>query len=734
MSTEHLEYTSGRILLNEKLLSTDYVKQRLRRPSEDDDLYRSLFNEFSLTKNMNEELFLHYFDQLGTLIVKSKGSINPDQFCRDAVQFYSSMKGITKSPPNTIGISKYLFEVLRTNKTSLPSEKIMISFLMTFGSWTQCNSFKDSCYNLLVSRIQQCCFSLDSFSNPLSQRSLMLDKILERSVSQLGPILFLYAYQLGNTNVYSNQDYDMPRTLKNFLLYCAKSTIFLLKWSTSVLLVNYFSAADYSQRSHNFSNLLPYIIDLTYQEAGNTTIIKVFTKLCSLPLDMYPLALISKILKGAPDINKVLVEVDYVSFISNVINDYYNEEEKYIAEGTSFKLSLCLNILAHLGMVNDKNKLRISSGPASTLVSNTLVKHLEILKYMRTSECKGNIDIRIANKAIYCSTNLTFAACTILRSLSRSASLLRSQFKSDNNVQLLIEILSVNGEDLYVPYQYDSEEKLKSLILNILANLVLELNSPKRSINYSVLLGLVRGFLENGKSEELVCASLSLLRNSLFSSDEFFIQKFKENVPATLILKYSKSKNDKIKLSSLNIIRNLFACSLDVSNYIFNEFKDINQGPECKFIDFLKGELCHSQNMEIVLSLCYIISNLSVWQPVNKIFIVKNEGLMMIMKEYLAKPINQFPNTDLAWSIKSCISWIVMNVLTNGSMEESERICHVDLEDASLADPTQRAKLLISWGFLNSLGDMIHSCDDVDSKLVLNRAFVLLNTIGTTLH
>lgn len=554
--------------------------------------------------------------------------------------------------------------------------------------------------------------------------SVSLNSKVDYYTEPLSQFLFLYTHIISsNTNEeFHNTAYHsltkiipIPNEFLVGLLSLTTAYNYEVSWAATCVLI------EYNLPKEEIKDIVrlvhPLVLDLISRESISKIKFQNIVSKYNIPLTLMPLSLLVKLLKVSPPLTTSLNDLNYIQTINELINRSYNSNKKHLSIVESYKFSMCLTILSFLGATKDKAKLSISKGDSNGIISKSLELHGKILHGWPKPE---NVTTRHL-KVLRISNRLTYASCLVLRSLSRSASLLRTYFSSNNLFELLTYILEF---DIMVLNNLmpDSENtaflrelSLETLILGVLSNLVIEFSSTRDQMNIDKVLSLLKLYIQNAVYENTLIAVLSIVRNALFGNDQVFKSKFLEIIGLDEILKLCNNENVEIQTQSFNCLRNLLADSMGEGNKIFDEF-DIFM-PEYDLFEFLRLHLHNSHSDNLTKSICYCLVHLAASDINNKIGILKNKLLLNELLEILLDPIKNDSTSDISWEIKTCIAWIIIDLTykegsNNNNYYKLTR--YSDDEAIELSDVANRSRLLMKLGFHDALKKMASSCSSLD--------------------
>jgi hypothetical protein len=631
---------------------------------------------------------------------------------------------------------KKLVDILNS-KLPIYSTKVIFEFLLcihpaSFNRSIQCKVIKliHTKFNLLWSKISYKKENekiVDDSKSLHGNCDVSIDHRIDYYNTSLSQFLFLYAHILRDKNL--KNVLKMPKTLYQSLLTLTGSHNFEVSWSACSVLLEYNKA--YEMRNFN-KMIFPVILRLIHKELDSLGKYKNIFSKYNAPLELLPISLLVKILKDSQDLTTLLNDVNYINYIDACIKNSYDSTSKYMNRFDSYRYSMYLTVLSFLGTLNDKAKINISNGHADTLMINSLSKHVYILERIE------NMDLTFENlKALEISNQITFASCVLLRSLSRSATLLRTFFTDNKFISLLLKILNFNTTilkdvDPNKDLTYINENSLQTLILGIMSNLIIEFSASRNNLDTLELLKLIKNFLEKSEYDETIVAALSLIRNALFGDDTQFKEEFENVISIHKIFQLCDDPNIDVQRQSFNIIRNLLTDTYMDGDYVYDAYEDYKSSKTDNFVEFLRRHLESSCDTQLTLSICYNLVHLAASTVQNKVSILKNKKLLENLLDLLNTPILKKINSDIDWEVKTCIAWIIIDLTyREEGVQDSSRF--EDMNDLLLFDASNRSNILLNYGFHDAFKKMAAGCPSMDFVERASRAiFQLLVSTGSS--
>lgn len=498
---------------------------------------------------------------------------------------------------------------------------------------------------------------------------------------------------------------------------------FEISWSAACVLIEYSLSENKIHQS--IKNIHHVVLKLISEELSKKfNFYNTVTKY-NIPLNFLPLSLLVTVLKLSPSLSDSLNDINYIKTINNIINTTYNENNSNMSYFKAYKFSMCLTILSFLCANKDKSKLNISKHLKNNIIINTLDIHCQLLNHIQTINTT-EITMKLL-RIINISTRLVYSCCLLLRSMSRSASLLRTYFTSNNIIIPLMSILKFDSNTLknknsIYNIAFIHENSLQILVLGVISNLVIEFAYTRDRINIDDLLTMLKSFLETPIYEDKIISSLSVIRNALFGNDRLFKTRFLEIIGLFDIFKFCSNANIEIQIQSFNVLRNLLADSVKDGNIVYNKFTEFNNQfnfnnniPPVDFVEFLRINLHNTRSNKLTRAICYCLIHLSASNINNKISLLKNRLLLEDLLEILVDSNETELDNDLVWEIKTCIAWIIINLtFKDGNSNFYSLTRFNDDEAIQLFEISNRSNLLINLGFPEALKRMASGCPSLD--------------------
>lgn len=492
------------------------------------------------------------------------------------------------------------------------------------------------------------------------------------------------------------------------LLTLSKVHDFETSWASSALLL------DYAIASNNVKLLkliFPTLFKLINQQISYPSFHETTKAEYNAPIEVSPISLMANILKILPNMSKYLDDLEYEDFICGIIKKGYNFGVKGMCYIDAYDFSVYLTILGYMGAYNDKTKIKISKEIPTTLLSNILSNHYNILIGFSNDSPNQLQILEISNR-------LAFAACILLRSLSRSGSLLLTYFTVNDLIEKITGILELNlltSKGNIPTLSLLNENSLQTLILGIVSNLIIGFSASTNKINIDRLFFLINNFyLENCNYQETIVSALSLIRNSLFSGDPIIKRKFLSIITLPKIFKFCDYDDLQIETQSFNILRNLLTETYTEGRTIYAEYSKYNTIDEDDFVEFLRKHLKKSRDMQLTIAICYTLVHFAASTVDNKIIMLKNKQLLIDLLDILNIPFSKNMDDDSFWIINTCVAWIIINLTHREENSDHDLTRWVSSEDSSLCNVSARSNLLLEMGFHEALKKRTVECANMD--------------------
>ncbi|ODV83405.1 hypothetical protein CANARDRAFT_30029 [[Candida] arabinofermentans NRRL YB-2248] len=412
---------------------------------------------------------------------------------------------------------------------------------------------------------------------------------------------------------------------------------------------------------------------------------------------MAPIYLLSQIAEDNAHVSEYLVEISFFEKIAGIITSSYSHEQKFLDEKSLYKISDSLLILSCIGGLKENYRELVIKYDVAPIITDSLGRHIEIHKELSSTTPNANEEL-----ILKLSNRITLSSCYLLRSLSRSASLLRTYLVELNLVDLLIEILKIpetSIKDCSPELQHD-EVLLKSVALGIISNLVMEFSAVAQDLASDDLSKILREFIYYSQYDILRLNALLVIRNSLFGDFYSFRENFEKAVTIEKIFDLCYDPNNLIKEQCFNIFRNLSVSSSNYANHLVSYFPNspaAKKYGDATFLDFLLKHVSQSTSTEVTLAINYIIVHLAASNVENRSLIMCNDALLRQLLKLLeptpaiesrattALEINdENEEEEDQWKIKLSVVWIIINLTWKEETSNSDSEAEDGSEDHSL--------------------------------------------------
>ncbi|OUM51085.1 hypothetical protein BVG19_g166 [[Candida] boidinii] len=488
--------------------------------------------------------------------------------------------------------------------------------------------------------------------------------------SDIAPMLYALAHLIEVIYLEKGNIISLPKPMYYTLTSLINSSNLNVKLSSINLLTHYtIYHLSPGKRHINFMKIVPSLVSIIEKSKSlksNQDIL--LSSSYKLSRKMSPLYLLSKITECDESINHYLVNTDAIELIASIITDNYNPKEKFLSENLLYKISDCLLILSCIASSIEEYRSQITKYNISPIIVDSLLKHFTIYNELQEIKSNGvyNISSPKTELLLRLSNRITLFSAYLLRSLSRSTALLRTYLVDLNIVEILLNCLRVpqGVVECFSEELQGSEILLKTVVLGIISNLILDFSAVKNDLLSSEVSALFSSFIDKDQPDILRLNSLILFRNSLFGDDIKYKENFIQILPFDKIFELCYDANPQIKEQSFNILRNLSVGRKNYANEIIASF------PACKtaklkgdynFLDFLLNNLKQPHNEpSLIVSINYILVHLAASNA-------KNKALMMCNIPLIGKILEQILSRDGVHSNKKTIDSHSYNYINNNS-------------------------------------------------------------------
>ncbi|KAG7786271.1 hypothetical protein KL910_004304 [Ogataea haglerorum] len=447
-----------------------------------------------------------------------------------------------------------------------------------------------------------------------------------------------------------------------------------------------------------------------------------------IPRTMSPLYLLSQIAEEDPSNSDALVEVNFVDTIASIVTANYSSDRTFLDEDTLYKISDSLLILSCIaGLREDYRELVIRYDVAPVIV-DSITRHAKIYREL-DSRKPTPADVGV----LKLSNRITLSSCYLLRSLSRSASLLRTYLVELKLVRKLVDLLHIPDDIIEnCPDELRLDEiRLKSVVLGIVSNSIVEFSAVKHELASDELALLLRRFIYESRYDSLRMNSLWVIKNSLFGGNRESKENFQTTVSLDKIFELCGDPNERIQEHSFDILRNLAVGHFNYANKIMADFSAselARRTGQSSFLDFLCAHLEKTSNPDVIVAIIYVVVHLAASNENNRALIMCNQRLLKKLVGFLEYS-ERVPDDEDHWKIRLSVVWAVLNLSwreeTTGSDldnddDDSGEDMDVDAGDGSdfrrFLSPKNRALRLIELGFYDAIRTLNNHCTISDFK------------------
>ena len=441
------------------------------------------------------------------------------------------------------------------------------------------------------------------------------------------------------------------------------------------------------------------------------------------PFDLPPISLIVQLLSINSKFAEMLYDIHFEKTIETCMDLEFSKCHNSMSMRQAYNFAMYLTCLSYMAVINDECKSVIANGTSDVLVKKILEEHVLIIS-------KPNLSSSLYLRVLETSNRLTFAACSFLKSLSRSAPLLRVYFTTDTLSNALLKILkaghSIDNNLNNIGF-YNAEKSLHILILGIISNLIIEFSSTRDYFKVHEILLLIKKYLDDRECDEIVIASLALLRNALFGDDMYFKSKCLEIVTLDRLFSLAASENVDIQIETFNVFRNLLTTSISDTVKINKAFERFSSGQN--FVDFVGDFLKESKSNTLTITLLYNLIHLSTSATFIKALICK-KNILKHLSYLLNSPKTPYILNDEFWEIKTGIAWIIINLLNSPDLKNDIPYVNDGRNiDGDLNLPLIRCKILMKMGFHDTLKSLAESSKSLDFVERANKAIFQLEIL-----
>ncbi len=406
-------------------------------------------------------------------------------------------------------------------------------------------------------------------------------------------------------------------------------------------------------------------------------------------------------------------------------------------------LSDCLLLISCICATDDSRREVVSKYPINW--NKYISSYVELYKRILDRE-----DMLISYKelsAFRLATKTVLSLCYVIRSMSRSAAVLRTSYELKDVVLNMFELLKqpfvmsslATVDD---PVLSNDEVLLRSVILGAISNFAIGFSIIREYMDSksveTALQPYINGAYKNVNAQEkiiLLVSALQVIRNALYSDDAEFRKPFVTKEALRNVFKLCEHQDDRVKQQSFNILRNVSAISIAQAenlNDIYISSTSLDPTHDTDFLSFLHRHLNSTNDFDTLTAICYIFVNFASSTLDNQKKIMADKQLLERLHELLKLDIpSNSPKAEVIklWNLKLSIVWIVTNLTwrqgTAGSSSDDDNDSSMDVDNASAATGAslgpcstakERAQKLIKIGFYDTIQKLSHNCDIADFR------------------
>lgn len=316
----------------------------------------------------------------------------------------------------------------------------------------------------------------------------------------------------------------------------------------------------------------------------------------------------------------------------------------------------CLLALAGIGLHKDSFRANIIDNDGLTFIVK--IMSLKKEEYERSG---GEIALAALRK-------MKVAACHVLRSLSRSVPMLRTNLATEEIVDGIIELFgstSENKESLLSKAgksEVDSlmlEEKeqnnqedleVKAAIMAAICNLILDFSPLQKTMLDRGILDLI---VEGAHSSyaPLRLNSVWALKQTLFRGQQQIKDVVLNKVTCSYLLELCHDQELQVQEQAMDFIRNLVSKNNEIVEVLF---KEIGREQLFNLIEEkLTGKTCFERGPQLLSSTIYILVNLATGPATHRDYIVSRDSLLQKLL-----PLMNHENAE----IRTSIIWLIINL------------------------------------------------------------------------
>ncbi|VEU24137.1 DEKNAAC105377 [Brettanomyces naardenensis] len=595
-----------------------------------------------------------------------------------------------------------------------------------------------------------------SRTSPVPPATPLPGREVDVAARELVPLLQALANLLPRVREQASHTVVLPPPLHYTLCALLRSLHSGLRMAAATVLTQYTKShvTDQAEREATYHKVLPVLLALANEgrkattsttgkiDASTTTSLNPTGESAlraASPLHASPMRVLAEVAQDYPPARVALVGVKFADRAAAAVTEGFTPYKKFLSTAAVHRVSDALLVLSCVCSVEDAHRDMVAQYDLQEPLCRPLERHASLCKGLAAKDQLSTRELR----ALRLSSELTLSTCYLMRAMSRSASMLRTFLIDLDPVELLVNlscapIVNITGIDDDLA---EREVVLRSVVLGIMANLVVEFSAVRERFFQIDLYNLLRRYIEpKGESSSVSASStllrvsaLQVIRNSLYSDDSVFKQQFTSGSALDLIFELCEDPSDKVQQQCFNILRNISVTSLAHSARLYDSYaisSARSKTGDKDFLEFLRRHLESAQNPETTTAINYILVHFASSTLQSKLLLTQNESLLKKLLELLKEPIPEGASEDeddKYWKVKLSIVWIVTNLTwreetsasdTEDSDAESNEEGAMDIDQSS-ADYTKtrnRARKLIDLGFYDEIKTLSSNCRIADFK------------------
>lgn len=543
---------------------------------------------------------------------------------------------------------------------------------------------------------------------------------------------------------------SIPDTLTYTLYGLLRSSSFELKQAAAAVIV-YYSSYHLSNKhsiTANFQKVIPVLMSIARNDLLSREQKEDFRS--SMPRKNFEytgpgrfssLHLLVKCCERYPATVDKLVGLDFVDLlmlaVDKLTRDFIQDEDD------AHHLSDCLLLISCICATDDVKRELVSQYPINW--KKYIGSYVQLCKnILNRNDITVSFEL-LSSFRLAAETVLSF--CYVIRSMSRSAAVLRTSFELKDVVINMFEILKQpfvmdSLSTIDDPVLSNNEVLLRSVILGAISNFAIGFSIIREYMDsntvQSALQPYINGTYRNINSQDrtvLLVSALQVIRNALYSDDAKFREPFVTKASLESVFKLCEHKDDRVKQQSFNILRNVSAISIaqaEKLNDIYMDSVPHELSHDTDFLAFLRRHLDSTEDFDTLTAICYIFVNFASSTLDNQRKIMADEQLLKRLHELLQLNLSSDSTkaeTIKLWNLKLSIVWIITNLTwrqgTAGSSSDDDNDSSMDIDNTGSAAVTpsgpcstakERAQKLIKFGFYDTIQVLSRNCDIADFR------------------